>query len=310
MFPVFHNTPRIALILGLLALVLYAPGFWWGAPHATGPDRKNSWGVDDETPLGPLAEVHNIIEPKQDRNLGYPLMYSFMAATAYAPYLGYLRATGQWTDVSGEYPFGFKDPVGTLKALTYIAHLLTVLMGAGIVVLAFLGGTIIWDRRAGILAALFALLSYPMFYYSRTGNVDIPMLFFTALAFVLYALILKRGATNTRAAWLGAAIGFALATKEPCFAFFLPIPFVLLYSHWRNREPGQTLGGWWLWKPVVIIAVVAFIALGVGSGLFVELGSFYLGGLVGDAGCLPVSEGRGKRWYVGCGAGGFRCDGK
>ena len=265
---------RTALLIGLLAAILYAPAFWWGAPHATAPNRKNSWGVDDEPPLGPLAEIHNIIQPKPDRNLGYPLMYSFMAAAAYAPYLGYLRATGQWTDISGAYPFGFTDPVGTLKMLAYIAHGLTVLMGVGVVVFAFLAGSILWDRRTGLLAASFALLSYPMFYYTRTGNVDVPMLFFTALVFVLYALILKRGVTTGRAVGLGAAIGFALATKEPCFAFFLPMPFVLLYNHWRTRAPGQTLASRWFWKPAVLTVVAAFLALGAGSGLFVEPGRY------------------------------------
>ena len=120
--------PRPYQALGILALALYLPGFWWGAPRATAPDRKHSWGVDDETPLGPLAEIHNIIQPKGDRNLGYPLMYSFTVAAAYMPYLVCLWLTGKFTEVSGAYPFGLADPVGALKMLTWIAHLISALM--------------------------------------------------------------------------------------------------------------------------------------------------------------------------------------
>ena len=265
---------RIPILIGVLALVLYAPGLWWGAPHATSDDRKQAWGVDDETPLGPLAEIHNIIEPKPDRNLGYPLMYSFMAAAAQAPYLAYLRLSGQWSDVSGTYPFGLADPIGSLKMLTYIAHLLTVLLGVGVVVLAYAAGRTLWDRRTGVLAALFALCSYPMFYYARTGNVDVPMLFFTALAFLMYVLILKDGVTMRRVIGLGVAMGFAMATKETSVAFFLPMPFVLFHLQRKQSEQKRVLD-WNLWKPIGIAGVAAFLALGVGSGLFVEPSRYF-----------------------------------
>ena len=71
----------------------------------------------------PLAEIGNIVQPSPDRNLGYPLMYSFVVATADAPYLGYLLVTGQLRGLSATYPFGLADPVRALQVLTWIAHL-------------------------------------------------------------------------------------------------------------------------------------------------------------------------------------------
>ena len=47
------RTHRAPLAFAVFALALYVPGFWWGIPHATAPDRTHAWGTDDETPLGP-----------------------------------------------------------------------------------------------------------------------------------------------------------------------------------------------------------------------------------------------------------------
>lgn len=260
---------RIRASLGLvaLALLLYLPGFWWGAPHATAPDRKQSWGVDDETPLGPLAELHNIIVPKPDRSLGYPLMHSFLVSAAYAPYLGIEWLTGGLTGVSETYPFGLTDPVRALKTLTYIAHLISVLLAVGVVLVTFDIGATLWGARTASLAALFTLVSFPMFYYSRTGNVDVPVLFFTALALAAFARGLVGGLTANRAAWLGVFAGFAIGTKESALAPLLAIPLVLLPIHARGLR-SRSLSS--LMAAPVAGLLAGALAFGMSSGLFVD----------------------------------------
>ncbi len=261
------------LLLGLFAFLVFAPGFWWGAPHATNAERKQSWGVDDETPLGPLAELHNIIDPKPDRNLGYPLMYSFVVVAAYAPYLGYLKITGQWSRISGEYPFGLSDPVTALKVMTWIAHFVTVLMAVGIVLAMFGTGLVLKNRRTGVLAALFAMTSFPMFYYARTGNVDVPMLFFAALTLMMLARCVALGFTVHRSIWMGAFGGFALGTKEQVLGMFLVIPIVFLMACWREYEGRwKSLG---FWKFPMVAGLSSFIALGLGSGMFVDPSRYF-----------------------------------
>lgn len=270
MWGALRRIPRAAAVLALLAFVSYAPGLWWGAPHATGPDRKLTWGTDDETPLGPLAELHNIIAPKKNRNLGYPLMYSFMAAGAYAPYLGWLKVTGGWQKISGEYPWGFKDPVGTLKTLTYISHFLTVTLSVGLVLCMFFAGRIMWGDRAGLAAGLIQLFSYPFFYYGRTGNVDAPMVAFIGLATLAFAVLLKRGVTVKWAIILGVAMGFAVGTKESCYSILLLIVVLLMVQHLRARDPQMSPLSWPFIKPVAAAAGAGLLAFGFGSGLFIE----------------------------------------
>jgi hypothetical protein len=224
--------------------------------------------VDDETPLGPLAEMHNIIEPKPDRNLGYPLMYPFMVTAAYAPYFGYLKISGQWGRITGEYPYGLSDPVAALKVMTWIAHFVTVLLGVTVVLAAFGTGLVLKNRLMGILAALFAMTSYPMFYYSRTGNVDVPMLCFASLTIMMLARCLTMGLTLRRAIWMGVFGGFALGTKEQVFGMFLVIPVALIVlccrqhaCRWRSLE---------FWRAPIAASIASFVAFGIGSGLFVE----------------------------------------
>lgn len=266
----FSRIPRTPLLLALIAFGLYLPGFWWGAPHATAADRVQSWGVDDGTPLQPLADVHNILRPKPDRNFGYPLMHSFVLTAAYAPYLGWLYATGQFTPAgAGAYPFGLADPVNALRTLTLIGRLVSVLMGVGIVVAAWDAARALWGERTAVVAALLVMSMFPMFYYARVGNPDVPSLFYAAVALAAFARALRDGLTSRRGICLGAFVGFAVATKEPIAALFLAIPPVLLFLQWPQLRSGGWLA-WGAWKPVVLCALAAFVAFGAGSGLFAD----------------------------------------
>jgi hypothetical protein len=255
-------------LVALIAFLVYVPGFWWGAPRATAPDRVEGWGVDDETPLGPLAEMHNIIDPKPSRNLGYPLGYAFMATAAYAPYLGWLKLTGGMGAVSGDYPFGLEDPVAALRVFALIAHFLTVLLATGVVVCVYDAARTLWDRRTATAAAALAMVVSPMFYYGRTGNVDVPMLFFIAAAVAMYARAIRHGLTVRNAALLGAAAGVALGTKESSLGFFLVMPFVLGALHWRAVRSARD--GPPPWRAPAAGIGAAVLALGLSSGLFVE----------------------------------------
>jgi hypothetical protein len=251
---------RLALAVAALALLTYVPGSWWGAPTATAPDRVQSWGVDDESPLGPLAEMHNIFKPKPDRNLGYPLLYDFLVAGAYAPYLGTLLATGEMHHMSAAYPFGLADPVHALRVLALIAHLLTVLLGAVAIVAGFDAARTLWGPAAGLAGAVTAMTLFPMFYYARTGNVDVAMLAFTALTLAVLARALASGLTTRRALWLGGFAGAALATKESAVGILLPVVLLVPWLGIRQR----------MWKAPAVALGASLVVFGLGSGLFVD----------------------------------------
>lgn len=266
-----RNVNRRHALIFAVALAAYAPGFWWGAPYATAADRANAWGVDDEPPMGPLAQLHDIISPKptQNPNLGYPMLHPFMVIGAYTPYIGWLYATGGLDTPTEAFPHGFKDPVRALRVLAFIAHALSVLLAACIVVAAYEIGRTLFDERAGLWSAALVLTSYPMFYYGRTSNVDVPVLFFTVLAFIPFAKSIVSGVTVARGAWFGALAGLALAAKEPAFASFVGIPVALLLL----PSPKDGVAGWKspaTWRGAGVAVVAAIAAYALGSGMVID----------------------------------------
>lgn len=261
---------RMRKVIFGIALLAYLPGFWWGTPHATAPDRRQGWGVDDEPPLGPLAQLKDMITPgpSANPNLGYPMLHPFMVLGVFSPYLAYLKTTGKLAAPSATYPYGLADPVRALHVLGLIAHLLSVVLAAGIVLAAFEIGRLLWGSSEGQWAAAFALLSYPMFYYSRTSNVDVPVLFFTAWGLVAFARCLKLGVTVRRIALLGALGGLAIATKEPAFASFIGVPFALLFAPMDSRIEGPRSAV--LTKAALAGVTCAVATYLVGSGAVID----------------------------------------
>src|SRR3954452_10501931 len=108
-----RNTWRLdreALLLIVLAQLTYLPGFTWGIPVATGPERVHAWGNDDAAPLSALAEMHDtFVQKPVFRNTAYPWFHYLLMGSSCFPYLLYLRITGGFDHPSATYPFGFKD---------------------------------------------------------------------------------------------------------------------------------------------------------------------------------------------------------
>lgn len=222
----FDNIP---IVLGILTVLLHLPFLGWGLPSATAPDRTKTFATDEILPLEALAEMRNtFVESRPDRNYSYPWWHYFVVASAQAPYVAYLWISGGLAPSGPEFPFGLSDPIGALKMLTLIGRCVTVAMSGAIVVAAFYFSKILWGRLAGVVGALLTMLNYLMFYYSRTGNLDVPMFFWTSIGLVIFARILQSGFTVRRAAWLGVFTALAIATKDQAITIFLPLGCVLL----------------------------------------------------------------------------------
>jgi hypothetical protein len=235
---------RPLLFLVAAALVLYVPGMSWGIPHATGPDRLHAWGNDDQVPLPPLTELHaSLTEPGPGRNVAYPYFHYLLVGAAYTPYLGYLYATGKMSSVSGVYPFGLTDPVASFTMLTWIGRFVTLILALGVVVSAYITGRALQDRLLGTIAGAFAMVMFPMTYYAKSGNLDVPVLAWTSMAIAVGILVVTSGMTVKRAVLLGGFIALAGATKDQAAgSFFLFMP-VVLWHHWRSRTVHR-LGRW------------------------------------------------------------------
>jgi hypothetical protein len=260
----FIQSHKTELLLCLLALLLYIPGINWGLPLATSPERIQAWAQDDISPLGPLTETYNtFFQRAADRWLPYSLGHHFLLMIVYSPYLLFLMLTGKFTEPNPAYPFGFSNPVTTFQWLTILARLVSIGMAAGILVAAYQIGRILWDKESAVLASIILLLTYPMFYYSKTANLEIPSLLWTSLALLIYVKILLHGMDLKRAAWLGIFAALAVATKDQTAGvFFLPFLFLLpLYLKSNDRKESSA------WGPPLVFLGTGLAVYALFSGL-------------------------------------------
>lgn len=65
--------------------------------------------------------------------------------------------TGEFSAPTPIYPFGFSDPIATLRILAILARLVSIGMSAGIVLAAYRIGRMLWNKESGILASIILL---------------------------------------------------------------------------------------------------------------------------------------------------------
>lgn len=254
------------LLLFAAALLAYLPGITWGLPVATGADRVFVWAYDDLSPLPALTETyHTFIHDSPDHWVAYPLLHYLTLAIAYSPYLLWMLLTGHWKSPSAVYPFGFTDPVGALQTLTVIARVVSAGMAAGVVVIAYRAASLLWDRRTGLLSAAIVFAPYPMFYYTKTANLEIPYLFWGSLGLLAFIGMLVRGPSARGAGWTGAFAGLAAAAKDQAAGLFLLMP--LFFAPWNRKDWPRIRPVWWSLGLAFVLAGAVTYALGSGLAL-------------------------------------------
>ena len=264
---------KLEFFFFILAVILYLPGIDWGLPYATGPDRVYVWAYDDLSPRAALREVYQTLaHSTAERWLAYPLQHHFLLVAAYSPYFVWLKLNGQFLQPSGVYPFGLVDPVSAFRVITLIARLVSVFMAAGCVMIAYLIGSILWDKKTGILAATITLLAYPMFYYTKTANLEVPYLFWTSLGLLVFARILTSGMSVKRAAWLGVFAGLATATKDQAAGFFILMPVVLAPIYIRDWKAARISK----WRPLLTLLIAGSVTYALGSGLVLDPERYFM----------------------------------
>ncbi|MBI5086367.1 MAG: glycosyltransferase family 39 protein [Acidobacteria bacterium] len=256
---------RPYLWLFVAAVLLYLPGIPWGLPHANDAGRIAPWGPDELAPLAPAAELYNVfIARRPPFNPQYPLFHYFVVALFVGPYLAWLWLMGALSAVSTVYPFGLSDPVGALRTMTLLGRLPSTLMAAGIVVVSAWTGRKLWGPHAGWMAGLFVAVLYPMGFYGRTANVDVPALFWIACGYAVVALSLRDGWTVRRGLLLGLFAALATATKDASYtAFVVPGTALLFLPNPAGRR-----------KPNLALFGAGALAYAVASGVLFHAGRF------------------------------------
>ncbi|MGH8546213.1 MAG: ArnT family glycosyltransferase, partial [Gammaproteobacteria bacterium] len=142
--------------------------------------------------------------------------------------------------------------------LALLTRMVSALMGVGVVLCAYVIGSILFGKRAGLVSAVLITGCYPIVYFAHTSNVDVPALFWTALA-VAAVLVCADYGSRRAAVVAGLAAGMALFTKEQIIGVLIALPVVWLLRLWgrgtlQSRESWKhvaTAGGMFLAVTVV-----------------------------------------------------------
>lgn len=272
--PAQVGAKRESWIVGALALAIYLPAIWWGLPHATHALGVHSWEIDAVTGLQTLSELHNLfVAPKPDWYVAYPPFHYLLLGIVYAPYFAFLYLTGGFSQPATGYPFGLSDPVAVLRNLTLIGRAVTLLMASGIIVSVYLTAQTVWDRQTARLAALAAALPTTMVFYARTGNLDIPVLFWTSLAVLLIARCLSLGFTVRRAVWLGTCAALAVATKDQAYGALIGALVMFVIIHFRRGTPNTQAIPYW--KAPLALGLAGLTVYALASGLLISPHRFF-----------------------------------
>jgi 4-amino-4-deoxy-L-arabinose transferase-like glycosyltransferase len=223
------------------------------------------WETDSVAGLSTLSELHNLfVAPKPDWYVAYPVFHYIVQAVAYAPYLAWLKLTGQFGTPSAGYPWGFSDPREAIAMLTVISRLITIAMSCGVVLFTYRIGCRIWDRSSALLAALIVTLSPAMLYYGRTANLDVPVLFWTMAATLGIVQAATGPLTTKLTITTGIVSGIAVATKDQAYAALSVGLLAVAIMHGRSGA----------WRPVGALMASGALSFAAASFVWFSPGRF------------------------------------
>jgi hypothetical protein len=185
-----------------------------------------------------------------------------------------------------EFPDRVSDPERAVRQLTLIGRSITAVMGAGVAVAAYQMASVLWGGVAGIVAAIFTILQFPMFYFARTGNLDVPSLFWSALALTVFARVIRGGYTIRRGIVFGMFAALSAATKDQAAPFLVLLPLVMFLFH-MSRQPDMH-SRMLTWRPFAVTIWTGLITYSIASG-FVFHPARYFAHLAWIAGLRPDS---------------------
>jgi hypothetical protein len=199
------------------SLVLNLTGIWWGLPgHWVAIELTPGWVLDGIA----LRFANGWYDP-------YPPLHFYLLSVAMSPML-LLSALGR---------ISFDNSI-TYSIALLSCRLLSIAMGAGILIAVYFCGDRTFGRRGGLFAAgIFAMVA-PFLYYAKTANVDVPYIFWWAWSMVFYLRGLDR--FERRDYMLFAATGtLAICTKDQAYGLYLLPSLVLIYEKWRVNRRSQ-----------------------------------------------------------------------
>jgi len=228
------GVPTETLALVALIAAVYGIGITWGVP---GP----GWAPDEILP----ADLGSAIDSGFAHGWWskYPPVHYVLCALAGAPLFVW-----RWLDPSAYGASAAPD------VLLVIFRLVSVAMGAGIVLMVYICGRYIYGHRPSLVAAAVAALTMPAVQYGKLANVDIPYTFWFSVSLASLACLAVRPARADYVIFSGAG-ALAICTKDQAYGLYA-LPAIALIA----TRPGR-------WRDILAAAAVGAAIVLVGQNV-------------------------------------------
>ncbi|HEX9367904.1 MAG TPA: glycosyltransferase family 39 protein [Vicinamibacterales bacterium] len=207
----------VAFIL-VAAAVLLVVGSWWGLP------AHDSWAPDEVLP----GDVHAAVAARFSHGWAtkYPPAHFMLLAILFSPWY------------AAEH-YGLLDltDLPVVSTLLLVSRLTSLVMATGIIWSTYAMTREHFGRRSAVFAALVVVSALPFTYYAKTANLDVPYLFWLALALRFFA---RTGTTARPSDFYGFALtgALAIATKDQAYGFFIVPAGLIMAIAWARPGPG------------------------------------------------------------------------
>ncbi len=148
---------------------------------------------------------------------------------------------------------------GTVLAI-YVIRLASILLGIGTIMLTARLGTLLFDPRIGLMAAMLVAFN-PMFIFVNAAVNNDSLAIFLAHLGLFLLIRLWREAPDPRRHWmrytvLGLVLGLGMLSKLSIGGLFLVAGFTLAWLAWRRRHWSYLIGGGSL---ILIVALLVLL---------------------------------------------------
>ncbi|MBN2010367.1 glycosyltransferase family 39 protein [candidate division KSB1 bacterium] len=189
-------------------------GIGWGIPG------YDSWAPDEVTPARVMSGLHTAFSGNWYDT--YPPFHYYVISAFYLPFL-----------IAGKLGFIDTYAMPWYGVLSYVARMVSVLMGLGIIYFVYRLGQRLMDRNSGIAAASILALTLSFNYYTKVANVDIPYIFWFTFSLLFFVDILKYMRLKDFVMF-GVAGTLAICTKDQAYALFVIPAFYLIFTLQRH----------------------------------------------------------------------------
>jgi len=252
---------KIAFIfIVFLALVIRIWGISFGLPYIYHVDEERFSRISHHYFSGDL----------NPHFFHVPSLHTYAVAGIWGAYYLVGKVSGKFHSLD-EFTDSFRNEITTLFIL---GRMFSVLLSIGTILVVYLIGKRLYNKKVGLLAALFLLFSPVHNKISHYMVPDSPMIFFQMLSFLFIWMIYKKGKWEYYIL-AGLFAGLAMGTKYGGLLLFLPLILAHVFHVLEDKQPLRNI---FLSFKLILSGAFFFVGFFIGCPYaFFDFRSFWRG---------------------------------